>query len=59
MWRRGPFCSPLPEGIPSKEFSAGKFDICHYSVEEGPMCFNCRELGHTAILCPKLRQLND
>ena len=23
------------------------------------MCFNCRELGHTAVSCPKLRQLND
>ena len=25
----------------------------------GPMCFGCRELGHTAVSCPKLRHLND
>ena len=22
------------------------------------MCFNCRELGHTAVSCPKLRRGN-
>ena len=49
----------MPEGSPSKKvFPAGKLAICHFSVEEVP-CVSIAELGHMAVSCPKLRQLND
>ena len=42
-----------------KCISCGKIEHLSLQRRSGPMCFNCRELSHTAVSYPKLRQLND
>ena len=55
MWRKGPLCSPVPEGVHKKVFFlAGKLDICHYSVEKVHV-LQLQRVGSHGCIMPKIQ----
>ena len=49
IWKRGPLCRSVSKGIPKEVFSGGEMGHLSLQCRRGPLCFGCRELGHTAV----------